>query len=54
MLSLLLSLVLVAGMVSAMLPAACAFEADISASAANVQYYDSGCLKSLDVSVLQD
>lgn len=51
LLSMLLSLVLVAGMVSIMLPTACAYEADISASASNPQYYDSGCLKSLDISV---
>ena len=51
LLSLLLSLVLAVGMVSTMLPAACAYEADISASASNPQFYDSGCLKSLDISV---
>lgn len=51
LLSLLLSLVLVVGMVSTMLLSASAFEPNISASAGNTQYYDSGCLKSIDISV---
>ena len=51
LLSLLLSLVLVVGMVSTMLLTASAYEPNISASAGNTQYYDSGCLKSIDISV---
>ena len=51
LLSMLLSLVLVAGMVSIMFLTASAYEADISASVGNIQYYASGCLKSIDISV---